>query len=142
NLTEATSHEIAESVTDPGASLSSPGHQFIGWEDDSPPAPDLGHQIGDIAGVEHVDVRLNGLDGWLVQKEAAQDDSPMDPRYFTLNPPVSLVKTGPDGTTYGLTPGGQLYQLQNGAGLLIDSFVVSFAGDRSGGVYYLRNDGE
>src|SRR5262249_33205701 len=63
-LTEVSSHELAEAVTDPV-----PGQ---GWYD-----YDLNGEIGDI--VNGQSVRLNG---YLVQKEASKDDQPLDPNAF------------------------------------------------------------
>jgi len=67
-MTAVSSHELAEAVTDPDV-----WNNNLGWYDSSEPNS-IGGEIGDI--FNSVDVRL---DGWAVQKVAAQNDSALTP---------------------------------------------------------------
>jgi hypothetical protein len=83
DVTEITSHELAESVTDPEAATGHPA-----WEDDHPPTTSgPGHQIGDIVELlpnAGVALRLNGHNYW-VQTESDRNDQGLDPNSFVLN---------------------------------------------------------
>jgi hypothetical protein len=66
-ITDVSSHELAEAVTDP---------EGTGWYDG-----DLAHEIGDIVAWQTV-----YFGGWVVQKEANQNDQPMTPAGATVTP--------------------------------------------------------
>jgi hypothetical protein len=69
-ITEATSHEVAEAVTDPDT--------YTGWRDYAFQGP---NEIGDLANLQ-----FGWWNGWLVQKEADRNDRAMAPAGFSTSP--------------------------------------------------------
>jgi hypothetical protein len=117
-ITEVSSHEIAEAVTDPETSTGKPG-----WESDGS-IPSSGDQIGDVTAVEHKDVFLNLTSlRSLVQKESDKEGNSLDPTEFQILPD-NLVSQYASGIQYDLTPGGALFDVRDGIGRLLDSGVT------------------
>jgi hypothetical protein len=86
--TEASSHELAEAVTDPH-----PNNRLtLAWYDDTwrdPYTGQTGAEIGDIVNLQYV-----YWNGYVVQAEADQNDQGMIPAGATLYPPGSLTASG------------------------------------------------
>jgi hypothetical protein len=89
-LTEVTSHELAEAVTDPDVN-----YRSLSWYDDT-----LNGEVGDI---------VNGhtvyLDGYAVQRIADRNDQAMTPAGATAATRESFV-LGTNGNLYGFTSAG------------------------------------
>jgi hypothetical protein len=90
-MTTASSHELAEAITDPNSN---------GWRDDA--FGDKG-EIGDLANGQVV-----YLDGYAVQREADRNDQPMTPAGARAVRPVNFVLQ-PDGSLYEQSAAGTIH---------------------------------
>ena len=93
-LTEVTSHEIAEAVTDPDVTST----KTLGWYDDG-----LNMEVGDITNFQ-----VAYVNGYAVQRIANQGDQPMTPSSATSRDAVSFVLTN-NGNVYEKTSSGLNY---------------------------------
>jgi hypothetical protein len=111
-MTEVTSQEIAEAVTDPDVSSSN----TLGWYDDNFVNSDgtKGAEVGDIANLSVVYVN-----GYAVQRIADQGDQAMTPANAAPRNAVTFV----------LTTGGDLYE-RTGGGLLYLASGISSISDQ------------
>jgi hypothetical protein len=100
-MTEASSHEIGEAVTDPDI-----GYGTLGWYDDSQ------GEVGDIANGQTVYVN-----GYAVQRLADKTDQPMTPAQATSDRAAHFV----------LQTNGTLYEVVNGSATYLTSGVASLS---------------
>jgi hypothetical protein len=97
DLTETTSHELAEAVTDPDYTLNLPG-----WYDGSP-----SEEVGDLTAGQTV-----YLDGYAVQRIADKNDQAMTPAGAVASQPASFVVLS-GGYLYEHTAAGWVYLTNN-----------------------------
>jgi hypothetical protein len=99
-LTEASSHEIAEAVTDPNVN-----YKGLGWYDDANRG-----EIGDLVNAQTV-----YLNGYAVQRESDKNDQALTPAGATAVTPASFV----------LQTNGQLWEHVGGSWVFVSGGVAS-----------------
>ena len=106
-LTEVTSHELAEAVTDPDVPL--------GWSD--PQYPTGQGEVGDI-----VNAQMVYLNGYAVQRIADQNDQAMTPAGATAQTQESFV-LDPFGNLWKIASNGAMTELATGVTSLSDQSI-------------------
>jgi hypothetical protein len=102
-MTEVTSHEIAEAVTDPDVSST----KTLAWYDDT-----LGGEVGDITNLQ-----MAYVNGYAVQRISDKNDQAMTPANAAPR----------DAVTFVLTNGGDLYEQTGGSLNYLRSGVASIS---------------
>jgi hypothetical protein len=100
DMTEVTSHELAEAITDPNAN-----YRTLGWYDDT-----LNGEVGDLCNAQTV-----YLNGYAVQRIVDQNDQPMTPWSVGPERPVEFV----------LQSNGDLWEYSSSGWTFVSSGVAS-----------------